>query len=441
MRHQAEAEFLEGETAAGKTTVGALKFMLKVLQMPDRLHFIASKAVGDAEKNIIQSDLGLAEIFGQELVYMGNGSANYKIPHLLIRDKVVFILGYSDRTKWEKALGSQFGCGYIDEINTADMDFVREATMRCKYWMATLNPDDPNLPVYKEYINRARPLEKYSADTPNEIREMLVEPMHPKWTYWFFGMEHNAGLSEERKEQIRNAVPKGTKIYKNKILGLRGRSTGLVFPTFDRKKHTVSVAEARKQEFSRFIVGMDTSYSQRSDDTIAMILIGLTNIGTAYVLDELVLNNKDVLNPITPSELAKKWHRFVDQAKQNWGFARTTYIDNADVATRLEIAKYIKRNGLVYDVQPSNKKIKIIDRIQIQNGWLNDGQFYIVETCKNYIQELELYSWKEDKDMPEDRNDHCINAGQYAWAPIRAEIGRGQRNIKDNYSALMAGLK
>ena len=103
MRHQAEAEFLEGETAAGKTTVGALKFMLKVLQMPDRLHFIASKAVGDAEKNIIQSDLGLAEIFGPELVYMGNGSANYKIPHLLIRDKVVFILGYSDRTKWEKA--------------------------------------------------------------------------------------------------------------------------------------------------------------------------------------------------------------------------------------------------------------------------------------------------------------------------------------------------
>lgn len=105
-------------------------------------------------------------------------------------------------------------------------------------------------------------------------------------------MEHNAGLSEERKEQIRNAVPKGTKIYKNKILGLRGRSTGLVFPTFDRKIHTVSVVEARKQEFSRFTVGMDTSYSQRSADTIAVILIGLTNIGTAYVLDESVLNNK-----------------------------------------------------------------------------------------------------------------------------------------------------
>ena len=25
--------------------------------------------------------------------------------------------------------------------------------MRCDYLMATLNPDDPNLPVYKEYIN------------------------------------------------------------------------------------------------------------------------------------------------------------------------------------------------------------------------------------------------------------------------------------------------
>ena len=42
------------------------------------------------------------------------------------------------------ALGGQYGCLYIDEINTADIDFVREASMRCDYLMATLNPDDPS---------------------------------------------------------------------------------------------------------------------------------------------------------------------------------------------------------------------------------------------------------------------------------------------------------
>ena len=33
LKHKAEAEALEGTTAAGKTTVGVVKFMLKVAQM------------------------------------------------------------------------------------------------------------------------------------------------------------------------------------------------------------------------------------------------------------------------------------------------------------------------------------------------------------------------------------------------------------------------
>lgn len=62
-----------------------------------------------------------------------------------------------NKKKWKKALGGQYGCLYIDEVNTADIDFVREASMRCDYLMATLNPDDPTLDVYKEYINCSRP--------------------------------------------------------------------------------------------------------------------------------------------------------------------------------------------------------------------------------------------------------------------------------------------
>ncbi|MFR8313780.1 MAG: hypothetical protein ACLVBP_16320 [Ruminococcus sp.] len=62
------------------------------------------------------------------------------------------------RRNGRKPFGGQYGCLYIDEINTADIDFVREASMRCDYLMATLNPDDPSLDVYKEYINCSRPL-------------------------------------------------------------------------------------------------------------------------------------------------------------------------------------------------------------------------------------------------------------------------------------------
>ena len=52
--------------------------------------------------------------------------------------------------------------------------------------MCTMNPDDPTLPIYSRYINRFRALPKYEYDTPQEIREMLIEPEQANWTYWFF---------------------------------------------------------------------------------------------------------------------------------------------------------------------------------------------------------------------------------------------------------------
>lgn len=61
LRCDAPVEFLEGTTAAGKTTVGLFKFMLKVAESPKKLHIIAAKDTGTAEKNIINKDLGIMD--------------------------------------------------------------------------------------------------------------------------------------------------------------------------------------------------------------------------------------------------------------------------------------------------------------------------------------------------------------------------------------------
>ena len=54
-----DAEFLEGTTASGKTTVGAgIKFMRMVSRSNKKLHIIASKTTGTAEKNFFQQDYG-----------------------------------------------------------------------------------------------------------------------------------------------------------------------------------------------------------------------------------------------------------------------------------------------------------------------------------------------------------------------------------------------
>lgn len=424
------ADFLEGTTASGKTTVGAsVKFMIMVSASNKRQHIIASKTTGTAEKNILQSDHGILS-FHPNAVYYGNGSADIKIPHIEFEGKIIYILGYDDVSKWKMVLGSQFGCVYIDEVNTANIEFVREISTRNDYMMATLNPDDPNLPVYKEFVNRSRPYNKYKADIPREILEELTEPPVPGWKYWFFTFKDNKGLTPEDIEKKKRSAPPGTKMYKNKILGLRGKATGLVFPNFDRKVHVVSKAWVKQQiksgniKVKKITAGLDTSYSSKSEDTIAMVYQIITECRKVITVDEKVYRNADLGTPLAPSDTVNNFIDFLERNREEWGFARDVFIDSADQATITELNKHKRLHSSIYNFIPAYKKTKIIDRIKLQLSWLQQGAYLVAEHCTEHISELERYSYKEDKDNePEDRNDHTINASQYGWLPYKMLIG------------------
>lgn len=425
-----DAEFLEGTTASGKTTVGAgVKFMRMVSRSKKKLHIIASKTTGTAEKNIIQQDNGILDIH-TNAKYYGNGDKDNKLPHIKFEGKIIYVLGYDNRDKWELVLGSQFGCVYIDEINTANIDFVREISTRNDYLLGTLNPDDPNLPVYKEFVNRSRPYRKYAADVPREIMEELKETPVPNWRYWFFSFKDNLSLTEEDIQKKIKSAPPGTKLYKNKILGLRGKATGLVFPNFDRKKHVVSKKWLKEQigigniKVEKFTAGLDTSYSSKSEDTIAMIFQIITECRKVITVDEKVYSNADLNIPLAPSDTVKNFVDFLERNREEWGFAKDVFIDSADQATITELQKYKRLRGCIYNFIPAYKKTKIIDRIKLMLSWLQQGAYLVLEHCTEHISELERYSWKEDKDNePEDRNDHTINSSQYSWLPYKMMIG------------------
>ena len=433
LRCSAPVEFMEGTTASGKTTVGLFKFMLKVARSDKKLHILAADDTGTAEKNIIQKDLGILDDFGQLVEYKGNGSGEYKMPHLLLHtsrgDRVIFVIGYGNKRKWRDALGGQYGCLYIDEINTADMEFVREASMRSDYMLATLNPDDPGLDIYREYINCSRPLPEWSGDTPHEILDELKEEPKPGWVHWFFSFADNAALTEEKLQQIMTNTPKGTKIWKNKIQGIRGKATGLVFPNFDRKKHVVSAGWVKKQvkdgklEWKKFTCGLDTAYSSRSPDTIAMIFQGITTSRKLITLSEKVYNNADLSSPLAPSDTAVKFVEFLDRNRAEWGFAKDVFIDSADQATITELRKYKRLHGSLYNFIDAYKRVDILDRINLQLGWISQDCYLVVDRCTDHLSELDRYSWDDEKDRPEDRNDHTVNANQYAWIPYRDMIG------------------
>ena len=425
-------------TAAGKTTVGITKFMLMVAKSKKKMHVIAAKTTGVAEKNIIQKEYGILDVFGDLVRYNGNGDKDNKIPHIRYitpnGEKIIYILGYDNVEKWKMALGSQFGCVLIDEANTASIDFIREICTRNDYMMMTLNPDDPNLPVYSEFINCARPLEKYKKDVPGEIIEQLTSESKKGWTYWFFDFYDNASLSEEDIEKKKLSAPKGTKLYKNKILGLRGRATGLIFCNFDRTRNLTNKAAIKKQiqdkriKFVQFTAGLDTSYSSQSNDTIAMTFMGITADKKLFYLSEETYNNKDNKEkPLAPSDTAVKFVEFLERNRKEWGFARDVFVDSADQATITELKKLKRQKPNLYNFINSYKKVEILDRINFLLSWMGSDEtevfYYVVDTCKEHIRELESYSWKEDKDEPEDANDHTINSSQYAWIPFRKMIG------------------
>lgn len=436
----APVEFLEGTTYAGKTTVGLFKFMLRVAESPKKLHIIAAKDTGTAEKNIINKDLGIVDDFGVLVQYNGNGSKDDKIPHILYHtnagEKVIYVLGYGDKTKWQKALGGQYGCLYIDEINTADIDFVREAAMRCDYLMATLNPDDPNLPVYKEYINCSRPLPEWISETPQEIKDELIEEPKPGWVHWFFSFAHNPGLPQEKLHQILQNTPKGTKIWKNKIQGLRGKAVGLVFANFDRARNVVSESwlwqqmQAGGVRFRQFSCGVDTAYSQKTPDTIAFMFQGITEDRKLITLAEKVYNNAELAVPIAPSDTVLRLIEFLDQCGRRWGIAKDVFIDSADQATLTECRKYKRLQGCLYRFVAAYKALQIVDRINLQIGWIQQGAYLVCDTCPEHLHELDTYSWAEDKPVPEDRNNHTIDANCYSWLPHKGMIGFGTEEKK-----------
>lgn len=420
-------------TASGKTTIGAgVKFMIKVSASKKKLHIIAGRTTGVVEKNILQQDNGILDIH-HNAKYYGNGDKDYKFPHIKFEDKIILIMGYDTKDKWENALGGQYGCVLIDEINTANIDFVREISTRNDYLLATLNPDSPDIPVYKEFINRARPSNKYIADVPPSILEDLKEAMHPSWRYWFFTFNDNAGLTREQIEEKKRSAPIGTKMYKNKILGLRGRATGLVLPL--RKENIITEEQAKKLKFLYYSVGCDTSYSKQSHDKLAFTFAGITNDRKCVLLESESRNNKDAVVPFAPSDVIPLLIAFTEKCKSKWGFSKNIYIDSADAGTISEAQKYKRNTTCIYDFAGAWKKTKIITRIQLQQSWLQTKDFLVVDTCTDYIEECNTYSYTEEGQL-EDAHDHCINACQYAWLPYKAKIGDMdaiKQIIKDAY--------
>ena len=155
-----------------------------------------------------------------------------------------------------------------------------------------------------------------------------------------------------------------------------------------------------------------------------MSFLGITNLGRCILLDERVYNNAALGVPLAPSDTVRNMLDFLERNRAVWGLARGVFVDSADQATLTELDKYKRDHGALYDFTAAWKKMKIVDRINLQLGWFAHGDFLVLDHCRSYMAELDSYSWREDRDNePEDANDHMVNSVQYAFIPYKSKIG------------------
>ena len=435
LTYKTSVECAEGQTYGGKTTIGAIKFILRVKASQKKQHCICGLDTGTIEKNIIKSEMGIETYFGDEIDYRGNGDVNYNLPHIYVKSnkglKVVFLFGYADQARWKKALGGQFGCAMIDEVNTADMDLVREVAMRCDYLLMTLNPDDPNLPIYREYINHCRPLPNFEKDVPSEMmNQLLSQPAKEGWVHWYFRMDDNPTLTPEKKASIIANVSEGSKTWKAKILGLRGRSEGLVYDEFNDKK-IIKLDQFKwlpMEMVSKVICGLDSGLN---NDATALVTTLITTAGRLLVIPSFYYLPKIGSN--ANSQQALNIAKWLDYWLPRFGINITNIVsiigDSAAITQDLMYEINLKTPFRAMKVE---KKDILKDTQRVKSIIGKEDWFYIIDAgYRNplnpnevlghndmFIVELNNQIWDLKKNQPMDGNDHCIDAFKYASSYI-----------------------
>ena len=435
LTYKTNVECAEGQTYGGKTTIGAIKFILRVKASSKKQHCICGLDTGTIEKNIIKSEMGIETYFGDEIDYRGNGDVNYNLPHIYVKSnkglKVIFLFGYADQSRWKKALGGQFGCAMIDEVNTADMDLVREVAMRCDYLLMTLNPDDPNLPIYREYINHCRPLPNFEKDVPSEMmNQLLSQPAKDGWVHWYFRMDDNPTLTPEKKASIIANVPEGSKTWKAKILGLRGRSEGLVYDEFTDNK-IIKLEQFKwipMEMVSKVICGLDSGLN---NDATALVTTLITTAGRLLVIPSFYYLPKIGSN--ANSQQAINIAKWLDYWLPRFGINITNMVsiigDSAAITQDLMYEINLKTPFRAMKVE---KKDILKDTQRVKSIIGKEDWFYIIDAgYRNplnpnevlghndmFIVELNNQIWDLKKNQPMDGNDHCIDAFKYASSYI-----------------------
>lgn len=265
---------------------------------------------------------------------------------------------------------TSFGA-YINEGSLANQEVFDEIKFRCSGPGARIicdtNPDHPEHWLLKDYI----------------------EPKVDSILNFHFRLDDNTFIDPGYAQNIRETTPKGM-LYDRGVEGLWVSGDGVVYPHFDRKRHSITREQTNKIIFDRYFAGVDWGWEHYG----AIVLIGVKD-GCYYVLEEHAYQHKYIQN----------WIAVAKDIIARYG----NIPFYCDPARTEHIAAF--QNAGINAYLGNNKVLAGIEEIATL---MYNNRFRIVyEEAPRFREEIYKYVWKKNTGEPLKENDDVLCAIRY----------------------------
>lgn len=388
----------EGAVRAGKTVDNVFAFAHELKTTKDRIHLATGSTVGNAKLNI-----GDANGFGLEWIFRGqchwgkykdNEALYVKGPATKYRQRIIIFAGGGKEDSYKKIRGNSYGMWIATEINLHHKNTIREAFNRTiaahrrkVFW--DLNPDNPNAPIYKEYID------KYA-------KQAAAGELVGGYNYMHCTLYDNINLTPERIREIESQYTPGSIWYLQDIKGMRVTAQGLIYRQF---------AEDTNSKAFRF------RRTEKPKDIMEIILsidFGGSGSGHAFSATAITRGFNEVVSlasewhgcqdengnqiEIDPEQLGQMFVDFCLKVINLYGYITVVYCDSAEQTLILGIKSSLRKAGLGWIRVENALKEQINDRIRLTTRLMAQGRYsYMDLMCDSLVAAFCSAVWDPDE--------------------------------------------
>lgn len=388
----------EGAVRAGKTIDNVFAFAHALKSTKDRIHLATGSTVGNAKLNI-----GDANGFGLEWIFRGqchwgkykdNEALFVKGPDTRHQQRIILFAGGSKADSYKRIRGNSYGMWIATEINIHHMNTIREAFNRTIaannrkiFW--DLNPDNPNAPIYKEYID------KYAKQAKDG--ELIGG-----YNYMHCTLYDNINLTEERLREIESQYAPGSIWYLQDIKGMRVTAQGLIYRQFaedvNSAMHRFRRTEKPK-DIMEIVLGVDFGGSGSGHAFSATAITrGYNEVVSLAAERHLCQDENGNQIEIDPEQLGRLFVDFCLKVVNLYGYITVVYCDSAEQTLILGIKASLRKAGLGWIRVENALKEQINDRIRLTTRLMAQGRYsYMDRMCDCLVTAFSSAVWDPDK--------------------------------------------